>query len=198
MDNNVIASSDLDFQRVNRLPGEQYTPDIQCQLALGSQYKAYHSTKEPFNVSETIMSNRSVSKWKICHSNHRMFVENFGAFPGHGQHPLTQPWKEVLVVTVDRSASKAPALPKTSRYQERREEVFHLTRFLFLELTGIPTIIKTTTSTIKCEDQEGSGLDHLDPSFLVGNEEGQKTTHQLYRLNQTRGKKHHHRQKQVD
>lgn len=46
-----MISNDLDFQRSNRLPGEQYTPDIQCQLALGSQYKAYHSTKEPFNVS---------------------------------------------------------------------------------------------------------------------------------------------------
>ncbi|KAI1280547.1 A disintegrin and metalloproteinase with thrombospondin motifs 6 [Halotydeus destructor] len=31
------------------LPGEQYTADLQCQLALGQQYKAYHSAKEPFN-----------------------------------------------------------------------------------------------------------------------------------------------------
>ena len=51
LDDDAIPSLELDFDRVHRLPGEQYTPDIQCQLALGSQYKAYHSPKEPFNVS---------------------------------------------------------------------------------------------------------------------------------------------------
>jgi len=43
--------SELNFERSNRLPGEQYPPNKQCQLALGSQYTAYTSTREPFNVS---------------------------------------------------------------------------------------------------------------------------------------------------
>jgi hypothetical protein len=45
------GSSELNFERSNRLPGEQYPPNKQCQLALGSQYTAYTSTREPFNVS---------------------------------------------------------------------------------------------------------------------------------------------------
>ena len=33
-----------------RLPGEQYTLNQQCQLALGGGYKAYTSSKAPFQV----------------------------------------------------------------------------------------------------------------------------------------------------
>ena len=50
LDNEVQPAPGLDFQSVSRLPGEQYSPDLQCQLALGTQYKAYYSAKQPFNV----------------------------------------------------------------------------------------------------------------------------------------------------
>lgn len=50
MDDSANPIPELNFQRVSRLPGEQYTPNMQCQLALGAQYKAYLSAKEPFNV----------------------------------------------------------------------------------------------------------------------------------------------------
>ena len=49
LDNDAQPSQDLDFSAVSRLPGEQYNTDLQCQLALGTQYKAYHAQKEPFN-----------------------------------------------------------------------------------------------------------------------------------------------------
>ena len=49
LDNDPAPRPELDFQAVSRLPGEQYSPDLQCQLALGTQYKAYFSPKEPFN-----------------------------------------------------------------------------------------------------------------------------------------------------
>ena len=51
LDNEALPAAGLDFQAVSRLPGEQYSPDLQCQLALGTQYKAYYSAKQPFNVS---------------------------------------------------------------------------------------------------------------------------------------------------
>lgn len=50
LDNEAQPALGLDFQSVSRLPGEQYSPDLQCQLALGTQYKAYYSAKQPFNV----------------------------------------------------------------------------------------------------------------------------------------------------
>lgn len=53
LDNNAIPAPGLDFTTVSRLPGEQYSPDLQCQLALGTQYKAYYSAKQPFNVSRS-------------------------------------------------------------------------------------------------------------------------------------------------
>ncbi|XP_015790631.2 A disintegrin and metalloproteinase with thrombospondin motifs adt-1-like [Tetranychus urticae] len=49
LENVAMATGELDFRRLGRLPGEQFPPNIQCQLALGSQYKAYVSSKEPFN-----------------------------------------------------------------------------------------------------------------------------------------------------
>lgn len=49
LENDVAPPPELDFRAVSRLPGEQYNPDLQCQLALGTQYKAYYSAKEPFN-----------------------------------------------------------------------------------------------------------------------------------------------------
>lgn len=52
LDNEALPAPGLDFQSVSRLPGEQYSPDLQCQLALGTQYKAYYSAKQPFNVSQ--------------------------------------------------------------------------------------------------------------------------------------------------
>ncbi|XP_054162351.1 A disintegrin and metalloproteinase with thrombospondin motifs adt-2-like [Oppia nitens] len=48
-DESYPPSADLNFERSNRLPGEQYPPNKQCLLALGSQYKTYTSSKEPFN-----------------------------------------------------------------------------------------------------------------------------------------------------
>lgn len=52
LDNDSPPPPDLDFTAVSRLPGDQYNTDIQCQLALGTQYKAYYSNKDPFNVSD--------------------------------------------------------------------------------------------------------------------------------------------------
>lgn len=49
-DESSPGGPELDFERTSRLPGEQYPPNKQCHLALGSQYKAYTSSKEPFNV----------------------------------------------------------------------------------------------------------------------------------------------------
>ncbi|CAG2106554.1 unnamed protein product [Medioppia subpectinata] len=48
-DETISGDSEYNFQRSNRLPGEQYPPNKQCQLALGTQYRAYTSSKEPFN-----------------------------------------------------------------------------------------------------------------------------------------------------
>ena len=42
----------FDHNRDTRLPGEQYTLYQQCQLALGTNYRAYNSNKSPFNVGD--------------------------------------------------------------------------------------------------------------------------------------------------
>lgn len=47
----AIPSVDLDFRRLNRLPGEQFPANLQCQLALGNDYRAYVTVQEPFRVS---------------------------------------------------------------------------------------------------------------------------------------------------
>ncbi|RWS28727.1 disintegrin and metalloproteinase with thrombospondin motifs 7-like protein 1, partial [Leptotrombidium deliense] len=49
LENVATPRPELDFTKSHRLPGEQYPPDLQCRLALGSQYKAYRSTKTPFD-----------------------------------------------------------------------------------------------------------------------------------------------------
>ncbi|XP_074594116.1 ADAMTS metallopeptidase stall [Brevipalpus obovatus] len=48
LENIAMSAGDLDFRRTNRLPGEQFPANIQCQLALGSDYRAYVTSKEPF------------------------------------------------------------------------------------------------------------------------------------------------------
>ena len=44
-------SDPFDHDTDTRLPGEQYTLNQQCQLALGNGYRAYTSNKAPFQVS---------------------------------------------------------------------------------------------------------------------------------------------------
>ena len=45
-------SDPFDQNTDTRLPGEQYTLNQQCELALGNGYKAYTSNKTPFQVSK--------------------------------------------------------------------------------------------------------------------------------------------------
>lgn len=45
-------TSPLDDYLDQRLPGEQYNINQQCQLALGNQYQSYISKRSPFNVTK--------------------------------------------------------------------------------------------------------------------------------------------------
>ena len=47
-----------------RLPGEQYSLNEQCELALGKGYRAYTSAKAPFQVSRNSRERESVNKRK--------------------------------------------------------------------------------------------------------------------------------------
>ncbi|RWS03174.1 disintegrin and metalloproteinase with thrombospondin motifs 7-like protein 1 [Dinothrombium tinctorium] len=49
LENAAIPRAELDFAKTNRLAGEQYSPDLQCKLALGPLYRAYHSSAQPYN-----------------------------------------------------------------------------------------------------------------------------------------------------
>lgn len=48
-----------------RLPGEQYSLNEQCELALGKGYRAYTSAKAPFQVSRNSREREKSKQTKI-------------------------------------------------------------------------------------------------------------------------------------
>lgn len=87
-------TSPLDDHLDQRLPGEQFNLNQQCQLALGNQYRPYISKRSPFNVRFTTFCQRKKSE----NFNYRISAKNYGVRMDIGQHQHIPHLKAVIVV----------------------------------------------------------------------------------------------------